>query len=32
MSTRANIIVKDSNSTVYLYRHSDGYPVDLVVN
>lgn len=26
MSTRANIIVKDSNSTVYLYRHSDGYP------
>lgn len=26
MSTRANIIVKDSNSTVYLYRHGDGYP------
>lgn len=26
MSTRANIIVKDSNSTVYLYRHVDGYP------
>lgn len=26
MSTRANIIVKDSNSTVYLHRHCDGYP------
>jgi hypothetical protein len=29
MSTRANIIVKDSNSTVYLYRHCDGYPEGL---
>ena len=26
MSTRANIIVKDGLSTVYLYRHCDGYP------
>ena len=26
MSTRANVIIKDGRSTVYLYRHSDGYP------
>ena len=26
MSTRANIIVKDSHDTLFFYRHSDGYP------
>ena len=26
MSTRANIIIKDSSDTLYFYRHSDGYP------
>ena len=26
MSTRANIIIKDSRITLYFYRHSDGYP------
>jgi len=26
MSTRANIIVKDENDTIQLYRHCDGYP------
>lgn len=26
MSTRANIVIKDSNSKLYFYRHSDGYP------
>lgn len=26
MSTRANIIVKDSYQRIYFYRHSDGYP------
>lgn len=26
MSTRANIIIKDSYSKLYFYRHSDGYP------
>ncbi len=26
MSTRANIIIKDRNSKLYFYRHSDGYP------
>lgn len=26
MSTRANIIIKDENTTLYFYRHSDGYP------
>ena len=26
MSTRANIIIKDGYSTLYFYRHSDGYP------
>ena len=28
MSTRCNIIVKSGKSTVYLYRHSDGYPAE----
>ena len=26
MSTRANIIIKDAYSTLFFYRHSDGYP------
>lgn len=26
MSTRANIIIKDESTTMYMYRHSDGYP------
>jgi hypothetical protein len=26
MSTRANIILKDKYTTLYFYRHSDGYP------
>jgi hypothetical protein len=26
MSTRANIIIKDKYSTLFFYRHSDGYP------
>ena len=26
MSTRANVIIKDENDTLYFYRHSDGYP------
>ena len=26
MSTRANIIIKDNNSKLFFYRHSDGYP------
>ena|SRR3990167_5407432 len=26
MSTRANIIIKDARTTLYFYRHSDGYP------
>lgn len=26
MSTRSNVIVKDSNSKQLFYRHSDGYP------
>lgn len=26
MSTRASIIIKDDATTLYLYRHSDGYP------
>lgn len=26
MSTRANIIIKDQSTTLYFYRHSDGYP------
>jgi hypothetical protein len=26
MSTRANIIIKDDNTILYFYRHSDGYP------
>ena len=26
MSTRANIIIRDQNTTLYFYRHSDGYP------
>ena len=42
MSTRANIIIKDSYNKLYFYRHSDGYPegtmptltkfLDMVVN
>lgn len=26
MSTRANIVIKDGNSKLFFYRHSDGYP------
>ncbi len=26
MSTRANIIITDGQTTLYFYRHSDGYP------
>lgn len=26
MSTRANIIIKDSDEKLFFYRHSDGYP------
>ena len=26
MSTRANIILKDSYDKLYFYRHCDGYP------
>jgi hypothetical protein len=26
MSTRANIVIKDADSKIILYRHSDGYP------
>lgn len=26
MSTRANVVIKDDNTTLYFYRHSDGYP------
>jgi len=26
MSTRANIILKEGNNSLYFYRHSDGYP------
>jgi len=26
MSTRAQIIIKDSDSELWFYRHSDGYP------
>lgn len=26
MSTRANIIIRDQSTTLYFYRHSDGYP------
>jgi len=26
MSTRANIIIRDTSTTLYFYRHSDGYP------
>lgn len=26
MSTRANIVIKDSYGTLWFYRHSDGYP------
>jgi len=26
MSTRANIIIKDSQEQIFFYRHSDGYP------
>lgn len=26
MSTRANIIIKDSHTELWFYRHSDGYP------
>lgn len=26
MGTRANIIITDGNSTLFFYRHSDGYP------
>lgn len=26
MSTRASIVIKDDRTTLYFYRHSDGYP------
>lgn len=26
MSTRANVVIKDEYTTLYFYRHSDGYP------
>ena len=26
MSTRANVLIKDDNSKLWFYRHSDGYP------
>lgn len=26
MSTRSNIIIKSGKTTIYMYRHSDGYP------
>lgn len=26
MSTRANIVFKDESTTLFFYRHSDGYP------
>lgn len=26
MSTRANIIIRDQNTELFFYRHSDGYP------
>ena len=26
MGTRANVIIKDDQTTLYFYRHSDGYP------
>jgi hypothetical protein len=26
MSTRANIVIQNSNDKLYFYRHSDGYP------
>lgn len=26
MSTRANVVIKDSYDTLWFYRHSDGYP------
>ena len=26
MSTRANIVIKDENDSLWFYRHSDGYP------
>jgi len=26
MSTRANIVIKDSHNKLFFYRHSDGYP------
>lgn len=26
MSTRANVVVKDGDSCLWFYRHSDGYP------
>lgn len=26
MSTRANIVIKDSSDKLFFYRHSDGYP------
>lgn len=26
MSTRCNVIIKDDYTTLYFYRHSDGYP------
>lgn len=32
MSTRANIIIRCGRNTVYIYRHSDGYPACLGVD
>ena len=32
MSTRATIQVKERDSTIYLYRHCDGYPETCAVD
>lgn len=26
MSTRANVVIKDQYSSLWFYRHTDGYP------
>lgn len=30
MSTHANIIIKDDQDTFYFYKHSDGYPEEVM--
>lgn len=30
MSTRCNIVIQDSTSKIFLYRHMDGYPSHIV--